>query len=226
MILPGAIIDIPSHGSVNVHGGLLPEYRGGHVMQWAIINGETETGVTLHYMDEGIDTGPIIASGRFPITWQDDAVSVRNNLQKTGKELIKTWWPQISTGTAPRLVQDESVARYYRLRTSDDGEIHWSQSSSSIYNLVRALVFPWPGAFTFLRGKKIVIRSTDTLESQNNPIAGMVKETGANGIRVSTGEGDLRIRAVEIEGDWLEGKNLEDVFIVGDILGTCSDHSK
>ena len=220
MILPGSIIGIPSRGSVNVHGGLLPEYRGGHVMQWAIINGESETGVTLHYMDEGIDTGPIIAQERFPITWRDNAVSVKSNLQKVGMELIKQWWPKISMGTAPRIVQDEAAANYYRLRNSDDGAINWSQSNSEIYNLVRALVHPWPGAFTFHRGKKIVVRKTVTLRCQDNRIAGLVKDIGDDGLRISSGEGDLILQSVEIGGQVLKCKNMKEVFSIGDVLGS------
>lgn len=220
MILPGSIIDIPSRGSVNVHGGLLPEYRGGHVMQWAIINGETETGVTLHYMDEGIDTGPIIGQGRFPITWQDDAISVRNNLQKTGKELIKKWWPKISAGTAPRIMQDESAAKYYRLRNSDDGQINWAESNSKIYNLIRALVYPWPGAFTFLRGKKIVVRKVMTAPCQDHKAPGIVKYIDDDRVGVATGNGDVIIQTIEVEGQHVECADMKKIFSVGDILGT------
>ncbi|MBA3768493.1 MAG: methionyl-tRNA formyltransferase, partial [Acidobacteria bacterium] len=126
MILPPAILEIPRAGCVNLHGGLLPEYRGGHVMQWAIINGERETGMTLHYMDEGVDTGPVIAEESFPIEWEDDAASIRGKLKDAGVHLIKEYWNAITGGTAPRISQDESRARYYRLRTPEDGLIDWS----------------------------------------------------------------------------------------------------
>ena len=84
-----------------MHGGILPEYRGGDAMQWAIINGERETGVTLHYIDEGVDTGPITASARMPITWDGDAVTIRGKLEAVGAGLLQEWWPAIAGGTTP-----------------------------------------------------------------------------------------------------------------------------
>jgi len=103
MILPPEIIKLPRLGCVNLHGGILPEYRGGHVMQWAIINGERETGVTLHYINEAIDTGPIIAKAKFPIESHDDGVSVQHKLQELGATLLSEWWQKIIKQTAPKL---------------------------------------------------------------------------------------------------------------------------
>ena len=101
MLLPPELIALAPHGAVNVHGGILPEYRGGHVMNWAIINGERESAATLHYIDAGIDTGPVIAEQRFPIEWRDDITSVQARLRTAGKELLERWWPEIARGTAP-----------------------------------------------------------------------------------------------------------------------------
>ena len=141
-------------------------------MQWAIINGEIETGVTLHYIDEGIDTGPVIAQARFPIEWKDYAMSIQQKLKVAGVRLITDYWPDIAAGTVTRLPQDNSKARYYRLRTTDDGRIDWSSSNVTIYNLVRSLVSPWPGAFTFLHRQKLVLRKVtpvDSLEGKDRP---------------------------------------------------------
>jgi methionyl-tRNA formyltransferase len=221
MILPPDVIDVPRLGCVNVHGGLLPEYRGGHVMQWAIINGETETGVSLHYIDEGVDTGPVIAIKRFPIEWEDDAATVRQGLKAAGQELLKEWWPAIATGTAPREQQDEFRAAYYRLRTPDDGLIDWRASNTDIYHLVRALVRPWPGAHTFLRGRKVVVWRAEPLDalSEGKRIPGVVSNVNLEGIRVATGEGDLMIREIQIDHTLVDLDSAETGISVGDRFG-------
>src|SRR5215472_15573318 len=192
MILPKSVIDVPRRGCVNLHGGLLPHYRGPHVMQWAIINGETETGVTLHYVDAGIDTGPVIAEERFPIEPEDDAFVVRGKLREAGTRLLRAWWPAIAAGTAPRAPQDESRAKYYPLRTPEDGRVDWTAPAATIHNLVRALAPPWPGAFTRLAGESASARP------------GIVGSVDGRGARVGTGRGDLLIVNAEI-GDRVAG---------------------
>jgi len=201
MILPAAVIDVPSRGCVNVHGGLLPAYRGPHVMQWAIINGESETGVTLHYVDAGIDTGPVIAEERVRIELEDDAPAVRAKLKDAGARLLRTWWPAIAAGTAPRVAQDESRATYYPLRSPEDGRIDWSAPAVSIYNLVRALAAPWPGAFTTFGGGKLVLRRAVVAKGEGPSAApGFVSLLDGRGARVGTGGGDLLIIEAEANG--------------------------
>ena len=205
MILPKSVIDVPRRGCVNLHGGLLPHYRGPHVMQWAIINGETETGVTLHYVDAGIDTGPVIAEERFPIEPEDDAFVVRGKLREAGTRLLRAWWPAIAAGTAPRAVQDESRAKYYPLRTPEDGRIDWTAPATTIHNLVRALAAPWPGAFTRLGAEKLVLRRVALLAGESaSAQPGMVGSVDGRGARVGTGRGELLIVNAEI-GDRVAG---------------------
>src|SRR5215471_7537065 len=201
MILPKSVIDVPRRGCVNLHGGLLPHYRGPHVMQWAIINGETETGVTLHYVDAGIDTGPVIAEARFPIEPEDDALIVRGKLREAGTRLLRTWWPAIADGTAPRAPQDESRAKYYPLRTPEDGRIDWTAPAATIHNLVRALAPPWPGAFTTLGRDTLILRRV-ALANGGDASAppGIVSTVDRLGVRVGTGAGDLLIVGAEIGG--------------------------
>lgn len=222
MILPKTVIEVPRYGALNMHGGILPEYRGGHVLQWAIINGEKETGITLHYMDEGIDTGPVVAESRFPIEWSDDAASVREKLKQVGMALLKEWWPAVSEGRAPRRAQDESRARYYRLRTQEDGLIDWNRSSVSIYNLVRALVPPWPGAFTYLKGRQVIVWQVTPGQSdshrQEYP-AGSVVDIGDMGATVKTGDGCLVIRKAEVEGQVIGGADLKRLVSMGEMFG-------
>ncbi len=222
MILPKSVIEVPKRGAFNMHGGVLPEYRGGHVMQWAIINGEKETGMTLHYIDEGIDTGPIVAESRFSIDWHDDAAVVRDKLKSAGSALLKEWWPAVLAGRAPRRTQDESRARYYRLRTQEDGLIQWSQSNISIYNLVRALVSPWPGAYTFHRSCKLTIWKVEPIGESGQAFGGEVGQVvgiGSSGVIVRTGEGVLAIRSIEYEGGILNESAVSEVLTVGDLLG-------
>ncbi|HYY56362.1 MAG TPA: methionyl-tRNA formyltransferase [Pyrinomonadaceae bacterium] len=224
MILPPPVLVVPRLGCVNLHGGLLPEYRGGHVMQWAIINGEKETGMTLHYIDAGVDTGPVIAEERFAIEWEDDAASVRRKLKDVGMRLIARWWPAIAAGTAPRIPQDEARARYYPLRTAEDGLVHWSNANTSIYNLVRALARPWPGAFTFSRGRKVVLRRVVPVEAstaEHERAPGLVCRVEAGGrLRVATGDGDLLVCEAEIDGRVALAAGRDETGIsAGDILG-------
>lgn len=201
MLLPPELIALARLGAVNVHGGLLPEYRGGHVMNWAIANGERETGVTLAWLDEGIDTGPVIAERRFAIAPADDAASVRDKLMEAGQALIEQWWPAIEAGTAPRVPQDESRARYHRMRTADDGRIDWAASSASIVNLVRALAAPWPGAFFFVGDTKIVVRRLRAVDGGAPAIApGTVMHGDDAGVQVASGSGSVQLLALEIDG--------------------------
>ena len=201
MILPPEIIRVPRLGCINLHGGLLPEYRGGHVMQWAIINGERETGVTLHYINEAIDTGPIIAKAKFPIESHDDGVSVQHKLQELGATLLSEWWQKIIEQTAPKLSQDEAMAQYYRLLTPSDGLINWSGTSVEICNLVRALVSPRPGAYTFLGQNKITLRRARKKMTRiviTKP--GTVQHVSEEGVLVATGDAAISITELDVNG--------------------------
>jgi len=201
MILPPEIIRVPRLGCINLHGGLLPEYRGGHVMQWAIINGESETGVTLHYIDEAIDTGPIIAKSKFPIEIDDDGVSVQQKLQESGATLLSEWWQKIIEQTAPKLLQDDAVAHYYRLLTPGDGLINWAGTSVEICNLVRALVPPRPGAFTFLGQNKITLRRARSHEEISGIVMakpGTVQRISEDGALVATGDGVVSVTELDV----------------------------
>ncbi len=200
MLLPPELVALAPRGAVNLHGGLLPEYRGGHVMNWAIANGETETGVTLAYIDEGIDTGPVIAERRFPIEWGDDAASVRQKLKTAGESLLAEWWPAIEAGSAPRMPQDETRAGYHRMRTADDGRIDWAQSNIAIYNLARALVAPWPGAFTTIGSTKLVLRKVEPVAASAPRAPGSVVRCDDAEVRIAAGDGDVLVSAIEIEG--------------------------
>ncbi len=201
MLLPPELLALPAKGAFNLHSGLLPAYRGGHTMNWALINGERETGVTLHHLDAGIDTGPVVDEHRFAIEWRDDVVTVHQKLRTAGEALLMKWWPAIEQGAAPAVPQDESHAHYYRLRTPADGRVDWSTPNIAIYNLVRALVAPWPGARTFLGETKLVLRRVEPVDSAGPPTSpGTMIDVESAGVRVAAGQGDLMILGVEVDG--------------------------
>jgi methionyl-tRNA formyltransferase len=208
MILPPDVLAVPRHGAVNVHGGLLPGYRGGHVTQWAIINGETESGATLHYMDDGIDTGPVIASARFTIEEEDDASHVRAKLRSAGGALLEQWWPRIADGTAPRIPQDDSRARYWRLRTPEDGRIAWTMRADDICRLVRALACNVPGAFIDVNGARISIRRAQLLRAGDSKAPGAVVGVDARGVRIAASGGDVLVTEAVTGGRVVTGEAL------------------
>lgn len=163
-MIPKTIREIAPKGCAGVHASLLPKYRGGAPLVWAIINGEKETGVTFFYFDEGVDSGDIIAQIKFTIDEQD---TIKNLLQKTELhtfELIAEFIPKIECGTAPRIKQNKSQATIYKQRSPEDGQIDWSLDIKQIKNFIRAQTKPYPGAFTFINGKKITIWDADVTD--------------------------------------------------------------
>src|SRR4051812_28776194 len=147
-ILPPAILDLPQFGCLNVHTSLLPKYRGAAPIQWAILNDEPETGITIMKMDAGLDTGPILSVARTPITSEDDSQSLHDRLGEIGAALIVPTIRDYVAGRIAPIPQPSEGASYARKISKDDGRIEWTQSARVIWNRVRAFT-PWPGAFTF-----------------------------------------------------------------------------
>ena len=156
MLLREEVLSIPCHGAVNIHGALLPQYRGGNPTQWALINNDTETGVTMHYMTAQFDAGDIIAQKRVPIHFEDTWCDIQRRLSVAIDDLLGEEVPKLLSQTNGRMAQDESRAHYYHRRKPEDGEINWDDSVLAIYNLVRALVKPHPGAFCYRGTEKMV----------------------------------------------------------------------
>lgn len=158
MLLRDEILSIPSLGCVNVHGALLPQYRGSNPIQWALLNNESETGVTMHYMDENFDTGDIIAQRRVPIYFENTWRDVQARIADATENMLAEELPKLLAGSNARQPQDSGKAHYYKRRHPEDGLINWNGSVLYIYNLIRALVKPHPGAF-FLDadGQRVVL---------------------------------------------------------------------
>jgi methionyl-tRNA formyltransferase len=149
-ILPPAILDLPRHDCLNIHTSLLPKYRGAAPIQWAIANGDTETGVTIMKMDVGLDTGPIVSQRRTAILPADDSVTLHDRLAQLGAELLMQTIPDYVAGKIQPVPQPAEGASYAAKIKKEDGHIDWNQPAQTIWNRLRAFT-PWPGAFTFLR---------------------------------------------------------------------------
>lgn len=147
-ILPAALLEIPPHGCVNIHTSILPKYRGAAPIQWAILNGDIETGVTLMKMDAGMDTGPMIAIARTPITEDDNAETVHDRLALLGATLLAERLPAYLDGSLKPIPQPEG-ATHARKITKEDGRLNWKEPAQALWNRVRALT-PWPGTFTYI----------------------------------------------------------------------------
>lgn len=197
-IIPKAILDIPRIGSFNLHGSLLPRFRGRCPVNWVIIEGETETGLTLHVMESKADTGDIIIQKTVPVDLNDTAHSLFLKMVKTASSLMKEILPKLCDGTFERKVQT-GQSSYYGGRTPEDGLILWDKTARSLYNLIRAVTHPYPGAFTYLNGKKLFIWwATPEATESSEPPGTVISE---NPCIVSTGEGTLRLLRVELEGE-------------------------
>ena len=151
-ILPPAILDLPRHGCLNVHTSLLPKYRGAAPIQWAIANGDTETGVTIMKMDVRLDTGPIVSQHLTPIHPEDDSATLHDRLAQLGAELLVQTIPDYVAGKVQPVPQPAAGASYAAKIKKEDGRIDWNRPAREIWNRLRAFT-PWPGAFTFLKAE-------------------------------------------------------------------------
>ena len=156
-MLSPRVLALAQRGALNLHGSLLPRYRGRSPVNWALLHGETETGVTLHYMDEKPDHGDIVGQRAVAIERADTALTLTRKLALAGGELLRKVVPALFAGTAPRRPQDHARASYFGARRPEDGEIDWAEPAESIRNLVRAVTDPWPGAFSHFRGEPLMI---------------------------------------------------------------------
>jgi methionyl-tRNA formyltransferase len=223
-ILPKSVLELPKYGCINVHGSLLPKYRGGAPIQHSIMNGEPVTGVTIMYMAEGLDTGDIISKVEVPIGPEDDSGSLFEKLSVAGAELLIPTLRSILDGTASRTPQNDAEATYAPNLTREDERIDWGQSAQRIHNLVRGLS-PRPGAFTYWNGGVFKVWRTSVQSGrQTNADAspGAVVGTDAQGIHVATAEGVLTLTEVQPAGkkampaaEFLKSGQLK----VGDRLG-------
>ena len=194
-IIKQPIRRIPQHGCVNLHGSLLPKYRGRCPINWQLINGETESGVTLHYIVGRADAGDIIGQERVSVGPDDTAVVLYRKLLPAAEKLVSRHLDGILCGEAPRTPQDESQATTFGGRRPEDGRIQWGRSAREIHNLVRAVAPPWPGAFSECAGGRLMVfRSRPHLDPESTArlTPGCVT-TDAGRVFVATGGGLLEL---------------------------------
>lgn len=202
-ILPKRILELPMYGAVNVHASLLPRYRGPAPIQWAIINGETETGVTTMLMDAGLDTGEILLTSKTAIDPADTAATLHDRLAQMGGDLLKQTIAAMKAGTVRPTPQNHAEASYAPLLKKSDGRIDWSKPAVVIERKIRGLN-PWPLAHTYFGDKRLNIFKAELRPADTDAAPGTVIPGFSGELRVAAGEGALSI--LEIQG--ASGKRL------------------
>ena len=198
-IISKAILDIPKHGCVNIHASLLPKYRGSAPIQWAVINGEKETGITTMMMDEGIDTGDMLEKTIVPIDKDETGGSLHDKLSQAGAKLILSTLEGLEKKTIVPIPQPEEGTCYVGKLTKTLGDIDWNASAESIERLVRGLN-PWPSAYTMWNGKTLKIWSAEVAEWNQEAKPGQVVACDSNSLLVKTGDKALSIKELQLEG--------------------------
>ena len=197
-IIPPALLKLPALGSVNVHASLLPRYRGAAPIQWALIHGDEQTGITTMLMDEGLDTGDILLKEEVDIYEEDNASTLAGRLSEVGASLlIKTLRALRDKVIQP--VPQIGKATYAPPLRKEDGRINWFLSAQEIADLIRG-TYPWPGAYGYMNGEKILILKAKALHQNTEGTAGAIGEVSRNDIYVCTGSGTLVVSEVRPEG--------------------------
>lgn len=203
-ILPQAVLDLPRYGTLNIHASLLPKYRGADPIAEAILQGESETGVTIMLLDAGIDTGPMLLQQRIPIDEQDTTGTLTAKLATLGAQAIRQALPLWIRGQLPPQPQDEQHAIHTRMLQKEDGSIHWDRPAAVIARQVRAFS-PWPSAYTHWRGKLLKLLAADALPlkpaSDLPPgTVTLTEQAGTPALTVVTGSDLLAVQQVQLEG--------------------------
>ncbi|MCI6858322.1 MAG: methionyl-tRNA formyltransferase [Eubacterium sp.] len=203
-ILPESILNLPKYGCINVHASLLPKYRGAAPIQWAVIDGEKETGVTIMYMEKGLDTGDMIEHTVVPIAPKETGESLHDKLAAAGGPLLLDALARLEAGTAVRIPQKEEDSCYAKMLTKELGNIDWRKDALSIERLIRGLN-SWPSAYTTFAGKTLKIWDAD-VETSNpgekvpEKVPGTIVKVTGDAIYVQTGKGILKLNEVQMQG--------------------------
>lgn len=216
-MLSDEILSLAPQGGFNLHGSLLPRYRGRAPVNWALVNGETETGATLHKMVKRPDAGDIVGQQKVTIADSDTALTLHKKVLEAAQIVLKEQLPKLKNGTATFTKQDESQASYFGRRTPADGEILWHKPAKEINNLVRAVTEPYPGAFSYLGQRKLIVWRSRVLDTQHDKQPGTVLSTSP--LVIACGEGALEIVAGQNDsGLYVQGSRLaQEMGIVTDV---------
>ena len=223
-ILHAPILSLPPRGCVNVHGSLLPKYRGAAPVQWAVINGETETGITTMLMDEGMDTGPMLLQARLSILPEDTAGSLAPRLAELGGRLLVETIAQLKAGLLTAQPQDHAQATMAPLLKKEDGLLDWTMSAQALANRIRGLS-PWPGAYTFHGPARWNIWNAGAMNEPTGDAPGTIVGVAKQSLRVATGNGLLELLEIQTAnskrmpvGQFLSGHRI----IPGGMLGAAA----
>ena len=214
-ILPKSILEIPRYGCVNIHASLLPKYRGAAPIQWAVIDGEKETGVTTMFMNEGLDTGDMLEKEVVPLDPKETGGSLHDKLSAVGGRLILSTLKGLEDGTLKGTPQTDEGSCYAKMLKKSLGDIDWTMDGAAIERLIRGLN-PWPSAYTSLHGKTLMIWDADVTDREYGVEPGTVAEVSKDQLIIQTGKGSLSVRSLQLEGkkrmdiqDFLRGYSLE-----------------
>jgi UDP-4-amino-4-deoxy-L-arabinose formyltransferase/UDP-glucuronic acid dehydrogenase (UDP-4-keto-hexauronic acid decarboxylating) len=211
------ILDLPRIGAFNLHGSFLPDYRGRCPVNWVIINGEKQTGVTLHYMIDKPDAGDIVGQKAVVIDLSDTAKTLYDKLCRAAQELLDKLLPLIKGDQIPRQKQDLKAGSYYGGRRPEDGRIDWKKSAGEIYNLIRGVTRPYPGAFALMENnEKIIIWWAEPQEWNKSAAAGDVGIRSQD-VLVQTGENAIKLLEIEIPGKYFTDSQIVKYFRQGKV---------
>jgi methionyl-tRNA formyltransferase len=197
-MIPKGILDIARIAALNLHGSLLPKFRGRAPVNWVLVTGESETGITLHEMVEKPDAGDIVAQKKVEIAFDDDVYTLYMKMTEAARQLMKETLPKLAGGSFVRIPQT-GVSSYFGGRKPEDGLISWHQDATTLYNLVRAVTHPYPGAFTRLGRKKLFIWKAFPEDDSGNTQPGKI--VSMHPLMVGTGKGLLKLLRVQREGE-------------------------
>jgi methionyl-tRNA formyltransferase len=197
-ILPQPILELPKYGCINVHGSLLPLYRGAAPIQRAILDGQNKTGITIMEMETGLDTGPMISKMETQIESNDNAQTLHDRLANLGAKLLVDTIPQYVTGKIKSIPQDDSQSSHASKITREMGQIDWTKTATDIWNQARAFT-PWPGVFTHLKGKLIKLIEVKPINTIDLA-PGIIGQSNSNGIIVGCGKEALLISKLQKDG--------------------------
>ncbi len=200
-MIPGRVLALAPRGAYNLHGSLLPRYRGRAPVNWALVKGETRTGVSLHRMVAKPDAGDLVAQEAVSIAPADTAFTLYRTLEAAAAALLDRTLPLLREGRAGAAPLDLAEGSYFGGRTPEDGRFSWEWPAREIYNLVRAVTHPYPGAFTTLAGRKLLVWWAVPSGRRSEHVPGTVLAADLDGITVATGDGALRLVTLQLEGE-------------------------